>query len=384
MDSIQNRTGQRLGGFAMAQGQGLAGQWSNLMSAPDTLLQNLFLRSQGGAGSTGGLQTFTSFLREVNGLLDPATERGGRFMNVMERLIDGVFGTLFSPGTGTSMVDTLLTTMEQAVPVVLSLARTFRAVAGPAVEGFIAAVRPLMSVLVTMGTDQRGLALWAKFGQILGFLAGAFVTVIGLAVVGFADVVVIFWNGLEGIYNFFAAIGSGIAGAGRAFWNWLTGIGRTISTFISGIDFMALGRSIAQGLANGISAGASLVVQSITGAGGAAIDAVTSQFGIHSPSRVMYGLGAYVSEGFSDGIESGYGGAASALAGLVTGPGGMATASSLARGAGALSGASISVEVHVNSSASDPEAVAREVARVFPIELAKALEEIALESGVMP
>lgn len=68
------------------------------------------------------------------------------------------------------------------------------------------------------------------------------------------------------------------------------------------------GKDIVNGLKNGISSMAKDAVQSAKNIGSDIKNAVTGFFKIHSPSRLMFGLGEFVTEGLANGIEymSGY------------------------------------------------------------------------------
>ena len=65
----------------------------------------------------------------------------------------------------------------------------------------------------------------------------------------------------------------------------------------------SIGSQIVQGIANGISGAAGVVVSKITGVVGGAIDAAKNLLGIHSPSRVFRKIFGYVMEGAALGID---------------------------------------------------------------------------------
>lgn len=76
-----------------------------------------------------------------------------------------------------------------------------------------------------------------------------------------------------------------------------------VRTLITGIDWGALGRSIIQGIANGISAAHELVVSAMVGAAQGAIDAAKRLLGINSPSKVMADeVGGPMAQGIADGF----------------------------------------------------------------------------------
>jgi hypothetical protein len=77
-----------------------------------------------------------------------------------------------------------------------------------------------------------------------------------------------------------------------------------VRTLITGIDWGALGRSIIQGIANGISAAHELVVSAMVGAAQGAIDAAKRLLGINSPSKVMADeVGGPMAQGIAQGFQ---------------------------------------------------------------------------------
>lgn len=77
--------------------------------------------------------------------------------------------------------------------------------------------------------------------------------------------------------------------------------------FTSITDFEAwadLGKNLVLGIANGIKAGAVSVYEALRDVGTGAIDTLKDKLRIQSPSKVMYQLGAYTTEGYARGIAS--------------------------------------------------------------------------------
>lgn len=66
---------------------------------------------------------------------------------------------------------------------------------------------------------------------------------------------------------------------------------------------VSIGSQIVQGIANGISGAAGVVVSKITGVVDGAIDAAKNLLGIHSPSRVFRKIFGYVMQGAALGID---------------------------------------------------------------------------------
>src|SRR5262249_49546881 len=140
---IEARTHMRLGGFAAAQGDSIAGVMSNLESAPQTLLLRLFQRTGGFENMAGG-RAFLGVLRELNEVIGGSGPRSQRLLGILERLINGVFGTLFQRGDGATLIDQVLDVMERLVPVVVSVAQGMRSLFGPAWRTFSAMMPALM------------------------------------------------------------------------------------------------------------------------------------------------------------------------------------------------------------------------------------------------
>jgi hypothetical protein len=377
--AVEARTGSRIGGLSLAQGNSIGGLLSNIESAPATLMQRLLL-ARGGAEGLAGFQAFTGALRELNGVLDASTPRGMAFQGVMERLIDGVFGALFQGGDATAFVDTLLGALERLEPAVVAVATGLRSFGGGAAESFLASMQPVMALLDR--TDDPG-QTFQKFlrdtGTLVGYLAGALVlltVVIGVALAGFGGFVGELGRELAMLYEKVTGIPAMLGEAWASVTAWFGGLRA---------DAVFLGRSIAEGLGEGILAALPSPVAAIASVGEAILAANASQFDMHSPSRVMARMGGFVSQGFADGIAAGAPGAASALDGLVAGIGAPATtagALAAAAGGGGISVGDVSVAVAVPPGVTDAEGVATAVSALLPGALAEALRQLATERGV--
>lgn len=104
-----------------------------------------------------------------------------------------------------------------------------------------------------------------------------------------------------------AAIGNEII----AKWKWLSdSLGGAITKTISTINsekydsFKTLGKQMAQGFADGITAKKDDVVTAASAVAQAAADATKTTLDIHSPSRVLMGLGEYAGQGFVIGLKA--------------------------------------------------------------------------------
>ena len=76
-----------------------------------------------------------------------------------------------------------------------------------------------------------------------------------------------------------------------------------INEFAKG-DFIGAGRNATIGFANGLSSMVWRINVAMGQISAASVNTLKNLLGIHSPSRVMYGLGEYIGEGLAEGIES--------------------------------------------------------------------------------
>lgn len=117
------------------------------------------------------------------------------------------------------------------------------------------------------------------------------------------------WNGIVTVFNVVASFFSDIF---QKAWNGVKNIWNAVGGFFSDIwdkiknafsGVVDLGRNIVDGLAKGISDGASAVIDKVKEIAAGALNAIKSFFGIKSPSRVMAQMGIYLMQGFGKGID---------------------------------------------------------------------------------
>lgn len=355
---VQGRTGQRLGGFAAAQGDSIAGMMSNVMDAPATILQRFFLR-MGGADGAPGMQSFVRALRAINDLLKDGNPVAERIMRVFEQLINGVFGELDNVNPR-ALIEGIVGTMERLVPVVISVVRWFRIVFGEGWKVFSQMMGPLLQAFGRSGNDQTFVKLLERTGQVLGFLVGVVAWFVGTSIMGFVAVTGTVGEFFAELATLYERIRAFFANAGT----WLYDVGR----------------QIVQGLTSGLSSGLGGVLEAMTGINRGVVDSVVRHFQIHSPSLVMADLGANVSEGFALGIER----HSPDIHGAFAEP--VITAAALAnRSAAAAASAGGGINVHMTFQLPDgnaaPEAYAEAVRPIVVSAIAEALERAALEVG---
>lgn len=149
------------------------------------------------------------------------------------------------------------------------------------------------------------------------------------------------------------AFDGGIASVGALLMNWspagllyqaITAALASLGVELPG-KFSEFGAMLMQGLINGITSMGGAVKDAITGMGGGMVDWFKEKLGIRSPSRVMMGMGEFVSEGAAQGITNGQpaalraaqalaasvaiGGALSPISPAMANPGAMVTPASL-------------------------------------------------------
>lgn len=133
----------------------------------------------------------------------------------------------------------------------------------------------------------------------LGELGGTLVSVLGsIGPEGWLIGAAIAGGGLlianwDKIGDFFSGFFDWLGNAFSHLWDW-------ISNGFKGL--VDVGGNLVSGLWQGITGAAGAVWDGITSFGGAIVDGFCSFFGIHSPSRVMAGIGKYLSLGLAQGI----------------------------------------------------------------------------------
>lgn len=133
----------------------------------------------------------------------------------------------------------------------------------------------------------------------LGELGGSLVSVLGsIGPEGWLIAAAVAGGGLlianwDKVSDFFANFFDWLGNAFSSLWNW-------ISDGFKGL--VDVGANLVSGLWNGITSAAGAVWDGITSFGGAIVDGFCSFFGIHSPSRVMAGIGEYLTLGLAQGI----------------------------------------------------------------------------------
>lgn len=191
-------------------------------------------------------------------------------------------------------------------------------------NGLVAFIAPIVAAIASFITDTANnvSAAWnATWSAVSSFFSGIwngivnFLTPIlvriGSFVIDTARNASNTWNGIwSAVSSFFSGIWNSIVGAVSAGVNsvisTISGIYGQVMGVLSGVGdwLVSAGRNLIEGFWNGISGAIDWLKGLIEGAFNGVIDWAKGVLGIHSPSRVFKGIGAFVAEGFADGIVS--------------------------------------------------------------------------------
>lgn len=169
----------------------------------------------------------------------------------------------------------------------------------------------------------------AIFNFVFGIVSSIFNFWVGIwtAVFNFvAGILSSVWNTVSSVFN---RIWSTISGIVSSIYNTVSGtfnkvkdaVVGAITTAINwvknaGGDFLAAGKNIIDGIVNGIGNAKDAVVNKIKDVCKGALDAVKNFFGIKSPSTVMAGMGNYLMQGLTIGIDRSGSAAVTAVQGV--------------------------------------------------------------------
>jgi phage-related protein len=351
--------------LASAVGSVLAQQFANLQAVLGAVLP-LFTQAQAGGGSlaatiggvlAGALNTVASFL---TGTVVPALANLGTWLaanlpGAIQTLAGFWTGTLLPAiqvvagwvtGTLFPLLGQLVTWLADNVPVALAaLANFWTGTLWPAIQAVASWVTGTLFPLFAQLAVWLGTTLGQALSQLSAFWQQHGDTILSIAQTTWDTIQSVIDSVLGTISGLMDAFQSAREGDWRAFgeklrelwdaaWQAMVNIVSTvgalvvsaISTLLSNartefmaIDWPQLGRDMMQGVANGISAGASFIADAARNAAQAALDAAKGFLGISSPSTVAFDeLGVPIVQGIAGGIESGAPLIASALRGILS------------------------------------------------------------------
>lgn len=240
----------------------------------------------------GAMQAFTFILQaltEVAGQLAEAAPQ------ILQGLVDGFVANapaLFEAAQGLFMglvdgvvaiIPALAAALPQIIDVIISgLPGFVGTLLQAAVDLFVAIVNAIPVILP---------GLIGNVGNLIGTVVSNLPTFIGML--------------LGAAVTLFTAIVSAVP---QIIGSLLGAVGNLLNqakNAITSFDLGSAGRAFIQGFVNGVSGLAGWVVDQVCGVFNGVVGAVKALLGIHSPSRVMAGLGSYTVDGFVVGIAGG-------------------------------------------------------------------------------
>ena len=346
LDAVRGRLDQggQLGSFARRQSETLTGAISNARNAIFNLLIGIDF------ANVPGLVAFKNVLLQITGALQsgsPAASALRQGIMGAANAMGGLLARAINPTTiaaGMASIGRGLATVQRFGAMALPIVRAFADGFGPAFTASIAPLRSLFASLAQGGpTSARTLSLLATsargLGQILGFVAGTLVSIVG---------------SITTVATLATAAGAGIMGLVTSLVTMLGGGIR--------VAFSAIGTHIVSGIVDGIRSGVGSLATAVTDLGGGAISAAREALGIRSPSRVFADvIGRQIPAGIAMGVDSNAGLANDAVSNIVS-------PRVPALGGG---GSPVSITIEVNGAAQPAE-----TARAVRAELEDALGSI--------
>lgn len=240
----------------------------------------------------GAMQAFTFILQALTEVAGQLTEAAPL---VLQGLVDGFVANapaLFAAAQGLFMaivdgviaiIPTLAAALPQIIDVFISgLPGFVGTLLSAAVNLFVAIVNAIPIILP---------GLIGNIGNLIGTVVSNLPTFIGML--------------LGAAVTLFTAI---VTAVPQIIGSLLSAVGNLLNqakNAITSFDLGSAGRAFIQGFVNGVTGLASWVVDRVCGVFNGVVGAVKALLGIHSPSRVMAGLGGYTVDGFVVGIAGG-------------------------------------------------------------------------------
>ena len=240
----------------------------------------------------GAMQAFTFILQALTEVAEQLAEAAPQ---ILQGLVDGFVANapaLFEAAQGLFMalvdgVVAIIPTLAAALPQIIDVFITglpgfVGTLLSAAVDLFVAIVNAIPVILP---------GLIGNVGNLIGTVVSNLPTFIGML--------------LGAAVTLFTAI---VAAVPQIIGSLLGAVGNLLNqakNAITSFDLGSAGRAFIQGFVNGVSGLAGWVVDQVCGVFNGVVGAVKALLGIHSPSRVMAGLGGYTVDGFVVGIAGG-------------------------------------------------------------------------------
>lgn len=150
-------------------------------------------------------------------------------------------------------------------------------------------------------------------------------------------------------------------------------------TFLSQMDWKATGGAIVDGLVDGLKNGAGRLKNAVLGLGDDVKKSFKSALGINSPSTVFAEFGKNTTEGYTQGVEAGSGGANGAVEGMVSPP----TGGGAARSSGGGGPIVLNVTINAGGGGEGGQQTAKALSEAsFLAQLTKAIEDALVGAGI--
>jgi tape measure domain-containing protein len=297
----------------------------------------------------------------IDGLLTRLKDLPDRFFLAVAKALEGsglnqlladIFGSFSLEGAAAGAGDIIRSIVDTIVankPSIMAFINGLKAGLSGAFEGLSAAWRGIKSAFGGKGMDPAKMAAGFK----------ALGTMIGQAAVG------------AGVFLAAATGVLGVIAAGFAASTAMIGKIMALGAQLFGAA-VSLGANIISGLVNGITAGATLVIDAIKGVVSGAIDIAKTVLDISSPSRVFEDIGMNTALGFEQGVDSRAPQARVSLQDMVSTP------SPREGGRSSVRMGDITINVNVEGGGKDAATIGRDIGLAVRLEL----EGLALESGL--
>lgn len=288
---------------------------------------DIIAKDKTSAASKSALANFQKLGREISGIGSSMSNLFTRPLMDLQRFVmkNKEVQEAMAPITakfeevGNKLATAFLPVIERATPALLSLADSLSKIIDwftklpPGIQdsmvaflGIVAAVGPVLTIVGQLIIAFTSVATFFTTGAGAGF---------GAAVVGvFGAITVPIWL----LIGALVLLGVTIAVFGERAWGTVQTIGKLFEAlwtlirikidqikraFLS-VDWAGIGRSLMQGVANGISAGLTWVVNAARNAAQSALNVARSILGINSPSTVFAGIGMNMMKGMAQGINA--------------------------------------------------------------------------------
>lgn len=366
---ITETTGKELGGAAKDFADTtLPGMLNSLKTAPGRIMNAL--------DATNALEPAKKALGSLVQALNPETATGQKFVAVVQKASDAIGSMLENIS-----VDDVIRAVEGFASFLDTTVELTSAIMGGLWDGLSFILKPLRDLMVQLDDGSGSTKFWTDAlktaGKVIGFALGAIV-------LGFGAIIAIVVGAVEIVARFFAGVWFGIKRIPQAFDDLVekvSGHFENLFEYFGEVwtSMKSFGKSIVDGIWSGITGawdtlknGWNKLIESLPAN-------VAEKLKIHSPSRVMYELGGYTVEGYTNAINDNAKDAKSAVTAMVAAP--------RVGGAAGLTASAGGVTIHIANfvvqtsgaalSASDRESVKREFKQL----LAEAAQEAIAEQA---